>query len=127
MSEEEKREKKRRDVEELQEVLKAVSEGIPALIKGIVGSVFSGESGANMGKAVANFYKELKAAGMPDDVAIRMTENYVKTFTDIGSVIKEAVSQKGGFKIEKKLGEEIKKSVEEEAKKAPSEEKTEQQ
>jgi len=117
LNEEEKREKRRTgrtsDAEEVKEILKAVSEGIPALIKGIMGSIFSEETGGNMGRAAANFYKELKAAGMPDDVAVRMTENYIKTFTDLGSLVKEAMSKKGGFTFKhgKEHGEEISKIV----------------
>jgi len=64
------------------------------MIKGIVGSIFSGEAGKNMGAAVANFYKELKASGMPDEAALKMTQDYAKTFSDLGTLIREAVAKK---------------------------------
>jgi len=83
------------DVEELQEVLKTVSEQIPALIRGIISSIFSAEAGRNMGAAAGNFYKELKASGIPDEVAIKMTQDYIKTFTDIGDLLREAIGRKG--------------------------------
>ena len=86
------------EAEEIREVLGAVTDMVPNLIKGIIESVFSAEAGKSMGAAVASFYKELKASGLPDDVAIKMTENYSKTFTDFGEVIKQAVSQSGDFK-----------------------------
>jgi len=125
VSEEEKREEKApkhtSDIEELKGVLGTVSEMVPSLIRGIVGSIFSAEAGRNMGAAAANFYKELKAAGMPEEVAIRMTEDYVKTFTDIGKLIREVASQKGGLPFKSEAGEDIRKIVEEEIQKKLSE------
>ena len=106
------------EVEDLREVLGTVTDMVPNLIKGIIESVFSAEAGKSMGAAVASFYKELKASGLPDDVAIKMTENYSKTFTDFGEVIKQAVSQSGDF--EKHI--EIKKHHEEHHEEPPEEE-----
>jgi len=130
LSEEEKREerkpKHKDDVEELRQVLGTVSDMVPNLIRGIVASIFSAEAGKSMGAAAANFYKELKAAGMPDEVAIKMTEDYVHTFTDIGKLIQEA-TKKGGFNMKhaEKTGEDIQKIVEEEVRKKLSEKATE--
>ena len=90
-----KKEKKNEDAEELQQVLKVVSEQVPAMIRGIIGSIFSAEAGKNTGAAAGNYYKELKASGIPDDVAVKMTQEYTKTFSDLGSLIKEAMGQKG--------------------------------
>lgn len=102
---------KKSDAEELQEILKAVSEQIPALIRGIIGSIFSAEAGRNMGASAANFYKELKAGGIPDEVAIKMTQDYIKTFTDLGDLLREVISRKGGFS--KKHGKELKETISE--------------
>ncbi|OYT49662.1 hypothetical protein B6U79_01420 [Candidatus Bathyarchaeota archaeon ex4484_231] len=112
------------DVEELHQVLKTVSEMVPNLIKGIMNSIFSAEAGKNMGAAAANFYKELKAAGIPEDVAVKMTQDYVKTFTDIGGIIKEAVSKKGKIEINKEMrhGKELGKAIKEEVEKKIPEE-----
>jgi hypothetical protein len=89
----------KQDAEDVKEILKAVSDMVPALVKGVIGSVFSPEAGQSMGAAAANFYKEVKAAGLPEDVAVKMTQDYVKTFTDIGSLIREAMSQRGGIHV----------------------------
>ncbi len=70
-------------------MLGAVSKEVPPLIKGIMESVFSEESGRNMGKAAGALYKELKASGIPDETAIRMTENYIAAFTNISKIMKE--------------------------------------
>ncbi|HDN05614.1 MAG TPA: hypothetical protein ENF90_01300, partial [Candidatus Bathyarchaeota archaeon] len=83
-------EKEKEDVEEVREILGVVSKEIPALIKGIIVSVFSEEAGKDMGRAVAAFYKELKEAGIPEQTAVRMAENYMSTFTSLGDVLKKA-------------------------------------
>jgi hypothetical protein len=78
-----------KDVEELKLVLSTVSTELPALIRNIIASVFSEEAGRNMGKAAAAFYKELKDGGMPDDKALEMTEDYMRTFTSLGDIVKQ--------------------------------------
>ena len=103
---------KKEDVEELREVLSVVSKEVPALIKSIIGSVFSEEAGRDMGKAAAAFYKELKDAGMPEETAVKMTENYVSVFTSLGDIMKKAVSGEKGVKGEE-IGEEISKRIKE--------------
>ncbi|MDH5483535.1 MAG: hypothetical protein OEY22_11775 [Candidatus Bathyarchaeota archaeon] len=109
---EEKERKKKEDVEELKEVLGVVSKEIPTLIKGIISSVFSEEAGKHMGKAAAAFYKQLKEAGMPEETAVKMTENYISVFTNLGDLLKN-VGKKGivvGAK-DKDIGEEISKKI----------------
>lgn len=78
------------DVDELREVLAVVSEKVPALIRGLMTSVFSPEAAADMGKAAATYYKELKAGGIPDAVAVQMTQDYIHTFTKISEFIRTA-------------------------------------
>ncbi len=105
------------DVEELKLVLNTVSTEIPALIKNILSSVFSEEAGRNMGKAAAAFYKELKDSGMPNDVALKMTEDYMSTFTSLGNILQRMGKGKT-FTPEKKreLEKEIRKRIEEKMK-----------
>ena len=113
MSEEkEKKKEKIEDAEEIREILGVVSKEVPALIKSIIGSVFSEEAGRDMGKAAAAFYKELKNAGMPEETAVRMTENYVSVFTSLGDVMKKAVSGEKMVKGEE-IGEEISRKIKE--------------
>jgi len=109
MNDEEKTHKKRgmEDAEEVKEILEVVSKEVPALIKGIVGSVFSEESGRDMGKAAGAFYKELKESGMPDETALKMTENYLGVFTSLGDIMKKLDLGK-----EKKSRSEVEKEVE---------------
>jgi len=97
----------KQDAEEVKEILSVVSTEIPGLIRNILASVFSEEAGRSMGKAAAAFYKELKDGGMPDPVAIKMTEDYMGTFTSLGDLLRSA--GKGmSLKNLKKMGEEEK-------------------
>jgi hypothetical protein len=76
------------EAEELKEILSVVSTQVPTLIKSILASVFSEEAGRNMGKAAGAYYKELKDSGMPEQVAVKMTEDYMRTFTSLGDLLK---------------------------------------
>ena len=104
------------EAEEVKEILSAVSTQVPALIKSVLASVFSEEAGKSMGKAAAAYYKELKEGGMPEDVAVKMTQEYMRTFTSLGSMLqnigkseKVVLSGKAG----EDLGEEIERRVRE--------------
>ncbi len=83
------------DAEEVREILSVVSEKVPALIKGLMSSVFSADSAKEMGKAAATYYSELKAGGIPDDVAVQMTKEYIGTFSKISDFIKTASRGRG--------------------------------
>lgn len=103
------------EAEEIKQILGVVSTEVPGLIKSIIASVFSEEAGKSMGKAAAAFYKELKEGGMPDAVAVKMTEDYISVFTSLSDVMKKA----GGsgnlkFNISKGKHEECKGKAEEE-------------
>ncbi len=109
----EKREKSpKEEAEEIKEVLSVVSTEIPALIKNILASVFSEEAGRNMGKAAAAFYKELKESGIPDELALKMTENYMSTFTSLGDMLKQVgKGKKLSSEKEKELEQEIRQGL----------------
>lgn len=67
-----------------------------------------------MGKAAAAFYKELRDAGLPEEVAVRMTENYVSVFTSLSEVMKISGKEKiEGAKIGKEISEEVSRKVKE--------------
>jgi len=100
-----------RDVEEIKEIIGAVSTELPTLIKSIIAAVFSEEAGRSMGKAAAAFYKELKDSGMPDNVAVKMTEDYVGVFTSLGDILKKT-GPKGKVTISGEKAEELEKEIE---------------
>lgn len=120
MEEEKKHEKMR--PEELKEVLGVVSSEVPSMIKSILASVFSEEAGKNMGKAAAAYYKELKEGGLPEQVAVKMTEEYMRTFTSLGDMLKGAGRGMHSHGEESELGREIEKRIHEKLQKKTSEE-----
>jgi len=95
MAQEEHKNKKM-DADNVKEILGVVSSEVPAMIKSILSSVFSEEAGRNMGKAAAAYYKELKNGGLPDEVAVKLTEEYMRTFTSIGDMLRSG--GKGGWR-----------------------------
>ena len=84
----------KKEAEEVKEILSVVSTEIPALIKSILASVFSEEAGRSMGKAAAAYYKELKDGGLPEQVAVKLTEDYMQTFTSFGDMLRNVGSGK---------------------------------
>ena len=102
------------DAEDVKAILGVVSKEVPALIKGIVGSVFSEDAGRDMGKAAGAFYKELKESGMPDEIAVRMTENYISVFTNIGDIMKNfKMGNRGTSGMEKNFEKQFEKRIKE--------------
>jgi hypothetical protein len=68
--------------------LDVVSEKVPDLLKELSGVLYSPEQAKKFGLAGAIFYKELKAAGMTDDQAYTLTQQYMSTMS-LGSTIKD--------------------------------------
>jgi len=95
------------DPEHLKEILNVVSSEVPAMIKSILNSVFSEEAGRSMGKAAAAYYKELKDGGLPEPVAVKLTEEYMRTFTSLGDMLRGAGRGKWFEKPGEDLGEDI--------------------
>ena len=67
--------------EEISAILASVSKELPGLVKGILDTFFSPQSAADIGKAVAAFYRNLKEGGIPEDQALVMTKEYLGTLT----------------------------------------------
>jgi hypothetical protein len=111
VDDEKKREKE--SPENIKELLSVVSSEVPALIKNILASVFSEEAGRTMGKAAATYYKELKEGGLPDQVAVKLTEDYMRTFTSLGDMLRGVGRESWSGKAAEDIGEEIEKKVRE--------------
>jgi len=69
-----------------QEILRTISSEIPMMIKNILYLVFSEDSGRTLGKAAAAYYNELKNGGLPEEAAIRLTEDYMRAFTSLADL-----------------------------------------
>lgn len=81
------------DVDELREVAEvlpdlfsALNDSIPKLISGLIGSIYSPESAGNMAKGIGQFYSNLVAEGIPEDVALEMTKKFVSAL-DFGKLM----------------------------------------
>lgn len=67
---------KKSDAENIREILDAVGDRVPRMMKNIMGSIYTPEVGADMGRSVGAYYKELIAAGLPEKAALRMTRDF---------------------------------------------------
>jgi len=103
----------RQSPENIREILGVVSAEVPSLIKNILGSVFSEEAGRSMGKAAAAYYKELKDGGLPEPVAVKLTEDYMRTFTNLGEMLRGAGRGRWSVKTGEDIGEEVERKVRE--------------
>jgi hypothetical protein len=74
--------------EEISAILAAVSKEIPGLVKGILDTFFSPQAAADIGKAVAAFYKNLRDGGIPEEQALAMTKDYLGTLTKWSEALK---------------------------------------
>lgn len=87
---EQRRRPRHESPEEIAEIFDTLSTKIPTMIRGILDSLFSPEAAASMGKAVAEFYKNLKEGGIPEDEAMAMTKDYLSTLTRWSEMMKGA-------------------------------------
>jgi hypothetical protein len=86
----EHRRRRHDDPEDIAAIFDTISDKVPAMIKGILDSLFSPESAANMGKAVAEFRKTLVEGGIPEEDAMAMTREYLQTLTNWQGIMKGA-------------------------------------
>ena len=110
-----------KEAKNIKEILGVVSTEIPALIKSLLASVFSEEAGRNMGKAAAAYYKELKQGGLPEEVAVKLTEDYMRTFTSLGDMLRGAGKVKWTERSYDQVGEEIERRIHEKIEKRKQE------
>ncbi|MEM3615287.1 MAG: hypothetical protein QXX09_01400 [Candidatus Methanomethylicia archaeon] len=123
MGEKEKREFE--DVAELREVLNVITEFIdklPKLLNELISALYAADLGEKLGRSVGEYYKRLKESGVPEEVAIRLTEIYAKETQTPMKLLSELIgglSGKRGMdieaikKIKEKIGKEVKEAGEE--------------
>jgi hypothetical protein len=83
-----------KDAREVAEIFETLATKIPEMINGIVGSLFSPDSAANMGKAVAEFRKSLIEGGISEEEATQMTREYLGTLTNWSGAMRDAVGSR---------------------------------
>jgi hypothetical protein len=69
-----------------QEILKAISVEIPIMLKNILTEIFSEEAGKRLGKAAAAYFKELRNGGIPEETAVKLTQEYIGAFTSLADL-----------------------------------------
>ncbi len=87
---EERREERRwrtSDAEEVAEILTALGETVPKLIRDTIGAIVSEEVGRNLGRAVGSFYKELREAGIAPEEALKMAKEYMANLMKLGEFL----------------------------------------
>ncbi len=75
------------DPEKIKEILDIVAEKIPGLLKELSSLLYGPESAKKYAQAAATFFKELKAAGMTDQQAYDLTQQYMSTL-NLGQMMK---------------------------------------
>ncbi|NPA74631.1 MAG: hypothetical protein GXO25_00945 [Euryarchaeota archaeon] len=115
-------EKKENDAKEVREILEALNETVPALIKGIVDALYSAQSAEDFGKQVAGFYKSMVDAGMTNEQAFALTKQFMES-RDIVGVLKKILEEGNWSKMAKASGnkEDIDKMVDEAVREATDE------
>ena len=83
-------EEEKNDVEELRSVLQAVSEflgGLAKPLEEIMETLLKTVDGSKIGAEVAEFYKRLKEAGVPEEQALEMTKEFFEKRTKILDIV----------------------------------------
>jgi hypothetical protein len=90
------------DAKEVKEILEVVSTEIPKLLDSIGKTLYNPQNAESLGKSVAQFYKQMRDAGMDDKQAYEMTQNFMKNFS-MGSMISDMLGGaiKNGMKGDK--------------------------
>jgi len=114
-----------RELEQLKEVMSVISVEIPKLLDAISKTVYSPENAQKLGEQTAAFYQKLKEAGMTEEQAFKLTQDYMENFSlgnMIGTVIGSA-SHKHDFDddemdemIQKKIKKKMREKLEEDEK-----------
>ncbi|MDW5563446.1 MAG: hypothetical protein SA339_09490 [Methanomassiliicoccus sp.] len=63
--------------EELRGIFKVLGEEVPGLLEKLTKILYGVKESEDFGKAVGNFYKALKEAGMSNEEAFRLTQEYM--------------------------------------------------
>ncbi|WP_459129695.1 hypothetical protein [Guggenheimella bovis] len=74
------------DIKDLAEILDTVTDKVPRLLREVMGTLYSPEAGANIGKSVGGLYKELVNSGIPEKDALEMAKSYIISLKDIKSM-----------------------------------------
>ncbi len=107
------------EIEELDAVAKFIDK-LKDSLKDILNMLLETISGKKIGEDVAQFYESLKARGLPDEVAIKLTEEYfrkrIEAIPSLNELFKQFTERRGLTKPDVKVLIEREKPKEEEEK-----------
>lgn len=78
------------DPEKIKEIIDVISEKIPGLLKQLSEFLYGAQSAKQYAEAAAIFYKELKNAGMTEQQAFELTQQYMSTL-NLGNLMGKAM------------------------------------
>lgn len=84
------------------ELLEVVSDKVPELLTRLLKTLYSEDSAREMGKAVGSLYKELVDSGIPKEMALKMTSDYMFSLKDLTRSVFENQNQYAKDWTEKK-------------------------
>jgi len=93
------------EAEEVAEVMQALVETLPKLVKETISAVISEEAGRRMGKTVGAFYKELLNSGVDPEEALEMAKELMRSLMKLSEGFSKALEAQSWAKPGKKKGE----------------------
>ncbi len=94
------------EIEELDAVAKFIDK-LKDSLKDILDMLLETISGKKIGEDVAQFYESLKARGLPDEIAIKLTEEYfrkrIETIPSLNELFKQFTERRGVSKPDIKI------------------------
>jgi len=109
---------KEEDIDKLKEVMGIMATEIPKLLESISKTMYSADNAAKLGEQTAEFYKKLKDAGMTDEQAFKLTEEFMANFS-IGNMVGKIIgSSRSHESDEDDIDEEVNKRIKKKIKEA---------
>jgi len=71
------------DPEKIRQILDAVADKVPALLRALRDTIYSKEAGEHFGEAVGAFYRKLLEQGIPEQQALEMARGYMISLRDL--------------------------------------------
>jgi hypothetical protein len=84
------------DAEKLREIMSVMKADIPELLESLAKILYGEKESTEYGRAVANFYKALKDAGMSNEQAFTLARDYMSNMS-LGNIMKGVSSRGGDF------------------------------
>lgn len=104
-----------KDLEKIPMVLESVKgllKELGEVFKDVINTVMNAVKGDVIGKEIASFYKDLKESGMPDDIVLNMTREFLRQKFEVVTKVSSLLQILGKYTESKEQHIESKKLVE---------------